>query len=154
MTPDAEPSHQHLPPRRGWLFWTSAAAGWALIAWGVRGALHHRIDTRPAQLARFFVGGALIHDMLFAPLVLLAGVVVSRLAPRRWRAYVQAALLVSGLLVLFTLPEVRDYARVLHNPTSLPHNYTVNLLVVVAVVWLVTTGLAIGAAWRQRRQAR
>ena len=116
--------------------------------------MHHRIDTRPGQLARFFVGGALIHDVLFAPLVLLAGVAVSRLAPRRWRAYVQAALLVSGVLVLFTLPEVRDYARVLHNPTSLPHNYTVNLLVVVAVVWLVTTGLAIGAAWRQRRQAR
>ena len=43
-------------PRRGPLFWASAAAGWALILWGVRGALHHRIDTRPAQLARFLLG--------------------------------------------------------------------------------------------------
>lgn len=151
---DGHPNDGHLPPRRGWLFWTSAAAGWALIAWGVRGALHHRIDTRPGQLARFFVGGALIHDLLFAPLVLLAGVAVGHLAPRRWRAYVQAALLVSGLLVLFTLPEVRDYARILHNPTSLPHNYTANLLWVVGVVWLVTAGVAAGAAWRHRRQTR
>ena len=31
--------------------------------------------------------------------------------------------------------KVRDYARILHNPSSLPHDYTANLLVVVAAVW-------------------
>jgi len=44
-------------PRRGWLFWGSAAAGWAVILWGVRGALHHHVDTRPGQLVRFLLGG-------------------------------------------------------------------------------------------------
>lgn len=141
----------HVPAPRGRLFWISAAVGWVVIGWGLRGALHHRIDTRPAELARFFVGGAVIHDLIFAPAVLVAGVAVARLAPRRGRSYIQAALIISGLLVLFTYPEVRDYARVLHNPTSLPHNYTQNLLVVIAAVWVVTALVAAGAALRRRR---
>ena len=124
--------------RRGPLFWASAAAGWAVILWGVRGALHHHIDTRPTELARFFVGAAVIHDLIFAPVVLGAGVLISRLVPGRWRAPVQAALLISGCAALFAWPEVRDYARVNHNPTSLPHNYTANLLVVAAAVWIAT----------------
>jgi len=131
--------------RRGLLFWASAAAGWGLILWGVRGALHHHIDTRPAELTRFFIGGAVIHDVIFAPVVLGVGVLIARLVPGRWRAPVQAALLISGCAALFAWPEVRDYARVNHNPTSLPHNYTANLLVVVLAVWLATALVAVVA---------
>ena len=119
--------------RRGLGFWSTAAIGWALIGWGVRGALHHHVDTRPAELARLFVGGLLAHDLVFAPLVLAAGVAVSRLTPRRWRAGVQAALILVGLVALFAYPEIRDYARVLNNPTSLPHNYTRNAVIVAAI---------------------
>lgn len=39
----------------------------------------------------------------------------------------QAALVISGCVVLFSYPLVRDYARVLHNPSSLPHDYTTNV---------------------------
>ena len=130
-------------PRRGPLFWGSAVAGWALIGWGVRGALHHRIDTRPGQLARFLLGGALAHDLIFAPVVLLAGVAVASAVPGRWRAAVQAALFISGTLVLFSYPEVRGYAHILRNPTSLPHDYAANLAVVVAVVVAGTAAVAV-----------
>ena len=128
---------------RGPLFWVSAVAGWALIAWGVRGALHHHIDTRPAELARFFFGGVVLHDLVLVPLVLIAGVALGRTVRGRWKAPVQAALIISGCAALFAWPEVRDYARVLHNPSSLPHNYTVGLLVVVAVVWAGTAVVAL-----------
>lgn len=121
--------------RRGPLFWVSAAAGWALIGWGVRGALHHHVDTRPTQLTRFVIDGVVLHDFVFAPLVLLAAVAVARTVRGRWRAPIQGALFVSGCAALFAWPEVRDYARVIHNPSSLPHDYTANLLVVVAAVW-------------------
>jgi hypothetical protein len=129
--------------KRGRLFWISAVVGWAFIGWGLRGVFHYHIDTRPGELARFFIGGALIHDLILAPVVLLVGYVVVRVAPAGWRAYVQAALIISGLLILFTYPEVRDYARVLHNPTSLPHNYTANLAIVIGVVWGVTGLVAV-----------
>jgi len=122
--------------RRGVGFWVSAVAGWALIGWGVRGALHHHIDTRPTQLTRFVIDGVVLHDLVFAPLVLLGAFVVARTVHGRWRAPVQGALFVSGCAALFAWPEVRNYARILHNPSSLPHNYTANLLVVVAAVWI------------------
>jgi len=140
-----------VPHRRGPLFWLSALAGWALIGWGIRGLLHFHVDTRPSELARFFLGGAVIHDLVFAPVVLGAGVVVARLTPARWRAYVQGALLVIGTAALFAYPELRDYARVLHNPTSLPHNYTANLAVVAGAVCLLL--VAVGVL-RSRRRPR
>ena len=136
-------------PRRGPLFWGSAAAGWALIGWGLRGALHHRIDTRPGQLARFLLGGALAHDLLLAPLVLLAGVALSRAVRGRWRAPVQAALFISGTLALFTYPELRGYGHGLRNPTSLPHDYAANLAVVVGAVVVVSAAAALVNASRR-----
>jgi hypothetical protein len=136
---------------RGPLFWVSAVVGWALIAWGVRGALLHDIDTRPAELARFLLGGALIHDLVVAPLVLFIGLGVARLVPSAWRGAVQAAAIISACAVLFAYPLVRGYGRAANNPTSLPHNYGRNLFLVVAAVWLVTVAVAAVRRWPSRR---
>jgi hypothetical protein len=121
--------------RAGPLFWISAAAGWAVIAWGLRGIFQHSLDTRPGNLARFVVGGVLLHDLLVAPVVILAGVLLARVVRGRARGLVQAALAVSGMVALFSYPLVRGYGLAANNPTSLPHNYTANLLVVLGVVW-------------------
>lgn len=126
--------------------------GWGLIGWGLRGIFIHHVDTRPSSLARFFLGGALIHDLIFAPLVLVGGYLISRAVPASWRVYVQVAFIISGVLALIAYPEVRDYARILHNPTSLPHNYTANLAVVVGVVWLGTAIFAVVQRVRQLRR--
>lgn len=137
--------------RRGPLFWAAAAVGWAVILGvGLRGILGHRIDTRPAQLARFVVGGALIHDLLVAPIAILAGVALARLVPGRARAPVQAALLVTAAVTLFAYPLVRGFGHATHNPTSEPHNYAANLAVVLGVVW-VSTAVAIVLRSRQTR---
>lgn len=119
---------------RGAAFWITAAAGGGLIAWGLRGVLQHDIDTRPGQLLRFFATGLAAHDLLFAPVVLAAGLVVARTVPARWRAAVQGALLIGGTIGLYAYPLVRGYGRALHNPTSLPHNYAAGLAVVLAFV--------------------
>lgn len=135
--------------RAGPLFWTSAAAGWAVIAWGLRGIVRHSVDTRPASLARFVVGGALLHDVVVAPLLVLAGVAVARAVPGRARAVVQGALVISGILALFSWPLVRAYGLATRNPTSLPHDYTANLLVVLASVWAVAAVLLLARARRR-----
>jgi hypothetical protein len=135
-------------PRRGPLFWASAAAGWGIILWGLRGALHHRIDTRPGQLVRFLLGGALAHDLVLAPVVLLIGILLARSVAGRWRAPIQAASFISGTLVLFTYPMLRGYGRTLRNPTSLPHNYATNLTVVLVAV---VCGTALAALVASRR---
>lgn len=129
-------------------FWISAAVGWGAIGWGVAGIFSNSLDTRPANLARFVVGGALLHDLLVAPVAILAGVVVARAVPGRARGPVQAALVVSAIVALFAYPLVRGYGLAANNPTSLPHNYGANLLAVLAAVWTVT---ALIIALRRRR---
>ena len=132
-------------------FWVSAAIGWVIIAVGVRGIFEKTIDTRPAQLARFVIGGALLHDLVVAPLAIVAGVVVVRAVKgRAARPPVQAALIVTAIVVLFAYPLVRAYGLAANNPTSLPHNYAANLVVVLAVVW-AAAGVAIAVRRRRSR---
>ena len=126
------------PRPAGPRFWITAAVGWAVIVWGLIGILSNSLDTRPANLARFVVGGALLHDLLVAPLAVLAGVLVARAVRGRARGPVQAALVVSAIVALFSWPLVRAYGLAANNPTSLPHNYGRNLLVVLGAVWAVT----------------
>lgn len=135
--PDVEGGHPSGP-----LFWISAAAGWVVIGVGVRGIFMKSIDTRPSNLAKFVVGGALLHDLLIAPVVIVLGVALARAVPGRARATVQGALAVTAILALFSYPLVRAYGLATNNPTSEPHNYTLNLLIVLGVVWAVAAGLA------------
>lgn len=137
--------------RAGPLFWLSAAVGWAVILGvGLRGIFAHRIDTRPANLAHFVVAGALLHDLVVAPVVIVLGVLLVRAVPGRDRAVVQAALAISAIVALFSYPLVRAYGLATHNPTSEPHNYARNLLIVLAAVWLVAAAAAVG----RRRAAK
>lgn len=140
------------PRPAGPRFWMTAAVGWAVIGWGVFGILSNSLDTRPANLAKFVVGGALLHDLLVAPVAILAGVLVVRAVPRRFRGPVQAALVVSAIVVLFSWPLVRAYGLAANNPTSLPYNYGRNLLVLLGLVWAVAAG-AIVLRW-QSQQSR
>jgi hypothetical protein len=137
--------------RYGTRFWVTAALGWLVIAVGVRGAILHHVDTRPRDLATFVVGGALLHDLVFAPLVVGAGVLLGRLVPGRWRAPAQTALIVGGVLVLFAYPLVRGFGRAARNPTSLPRDYGTDLVVVVALVWLTVAVGALTLRWRASR---
>ena len=127
--------------RAGPRFWVSQAVGWAVIGFGVFGILSNSLDTRPANLARFVVGGALLHDLVVAPVVLLLGVVLARAVPSRARATVQAALVVTGVVALFSYPLVRAYGLAANNPTSLPHNYALNVTVVLGLVWAVAAAV-------------
>ncbi|MBV8159897.1 MAG: hypothetical protein JO265_03135 [Acidimicrobiia bacterium] len=151
---DAEQPPLPAPERRlgGRLFWLSAALGWAVIAYGLRGVVLHRVDTRPANLGAFVVGGALAHDLLFAPVVLVAGVTLAAVVRGRARPWVQAALVISGCVALFSYPLVRDYARVLHNPSSLPRDYVANLGITVAIVWVLALLAAATTVLRARRR--
>ena len=135
--------------RAGLTFWVAAAVGWAVIAVGLRGALAKHIDTRPAELARFAVGGALLHDLLVAPLFLLLGVAVAKLAKGRARPVVQSALAISALVLLFSYPLVRGFAHANHNPTSLPKNYGLDVSVILAAIWLVAVVVIVVNARRR-----
>lgn len=133
------------PPRPrtgGPAFWVSAAAGWALMAFGVRGLLDEHLATNPAGFGRLLVGTALVHDLLVAPLVFGVGLLVGRLVPASVRSVVQGGLICSGLVTLYAFPFVRGYGRATTNPSALPGNYARGLVVVLLSIWVVTGALA------------
>lgn len=123
-----------------------AAGAWGLVSEADR--------TRPADAARFVLGLAVAHDVLIAPLAVLAGWVVARLVPAPARAPVQAALVASAFVVAFAFPFVRGYRRVATNPSILPRDYGRGTVAVVIAVWTVAAVVLLAGLRRRRRAGR
>lgn len=125
--------------RRGLLI--GLATGLPVIAYGLRGVLVDADDTHPAELARWVVGAALVHDVVLAPAVLAVGWALSKVVPpSAWRP-VRWGLMTTGLLALVAWPLVRGYGEDPTIPSLLPRDYASGLATGVAAVWLAA------AAW-------
>lgn len=111
--------------------------GVPVIAYAVRGALVDAHLTHPAELARWIVGLAAVHDLVVVPVVLAAGAVLRRRVPRRAWPPVRTALLTSTVLVAVGWPFVRGYGRNPTIPSLLPRDYAAGLLAALAVVWIL-----------------
>lgn len=116
----------------GRAFWAGVAIGGSIMAFGLVGLFLDAERTHPAQWVRWFVGAALVHDLLLAPVVFGTGHMV-----RGWGSTVRYGIVASGVLVLIAYPSVRGFGRNPANPSILPSNYAVNLLVLLGLVWLV-----------------
>lgn len=128
------------------------AVGVPVMAYGARGALVDAADTHPAELARWIVGGAVVHDAVLVPLVALAAWGLRRLVPDRWWGPVRAGLVVSGTLCLAAYPFVAGFGRDPRNPSLLPRDYGLGLAGALAVVWLGVAAWLV-AVTRRRSQA-
>lgn len=138
--------------RRGGAFWGGMVVGWAVMGFGLAGLLDDAADTHPGDLVRWFVGGAVAHDALLAPLVCAGGWLLARSVPRAMRAPVAGGLVVSGAVVLYAWPFVRGYGLRSDNPSALPLNYATGVAVVLATVWLACGVLAV-RGWRRARSS-
>ena len=132
MTANAARAH-----RPGLSFWIGLAVGGAVMAYGVRGVLTELGPGNPVKLATWVVGLDLIHDLLLAPVVVAAGLLLAAVLPDRARGPVRAATAMSGVVVLFSVPLLTGWGRRAGNPSTLPLNYAHSVLVVLAVVWAV-----------------
>jgi hypothetical protein len=83
----------------------------------------------------WFGGGLVVHDLVLAPLAALLGGLVLRVAPPSARAPIQAALVISGCIVLATLPLLLGAGRDPTVPSQQPLPYGRNVLAVLALVW-------------------
>ena len=133
----------------GRVFWTGVIAGWAVIAFGIWGAIFEsrNVDHR---LAVWLVGGLLVHDLVIAPIVFATGMILRRAVPARSRATISAALIVSAIFVVTSIPMLGRFGEREDNPTALPGNYTAGLMVMLAIVWSFTA-LVMLRAWRRSR---
>lgn len=127
MSEPARPDEQ-----RGWLFWSSAAVGWAIVAFGVWTLVRRAGATKPLNFTVLFIGIAVAHDLLFDPAASLVGRLGSNLSARI-RTVVYVAAVVSSSLVLVALPPLIGEAG--DNASLLPRDYSAGLLVSLVVVW-------------------
>jgi hypothetical protein len=155
MPEGRDPTGDPTGERRRVSRWRYAAttAGVVAIGFGAWQLLSGGISTRPSSSLLWLAGSLLVHDGVFAPLVVLAGWALTRLLPGAARRLTAAALLVAGSLAIVAVPPllapgVRD------NPTTTPRDYGRGLLaalVVTAVVTLAVAGVITARARLRRR---
>lgn len=135
--------------RHGRSFWALAVIGWAVMVFGIVGAIANENRTAPTEMAAWILGMALMHDLVLAPVVFAAGMAIRRSIPPRVRAALQGALIATGVLVIYSFPLLRGYGRRPSNPTVQPNNYAIGFAIVVAVAWVVSATVL---WWASRRR--
>jgi hypothetical protein len=130
-----------------------ALPGLAALAYGallaVRFVAHSGKDGRSAL--EFFVGGAIGHDLLVAPIVGLVALVISRWAPVAWRTPVRIGAAITAVLGLIALPTLWRANAGPANPGLDDRDYAGGLLAAYAVVWLL---VVLGGLLRARHIRR
>lgn len=129
-----------------------AIPGLAALVWGVvlalRFAFHSWRDGRSA--IAYFLGGAIGHDLIVAPIVAVVGWLISTRVPTAWRTPVRVGASISAVLGLIAVPALWRAHAGLPNPGLDDRNYTVGLVVALAVVWAA----AVAAGVLRRRHIR
>lgn len=135
----------------GWWFWVGLVVGWATMAFGLRGVLDDHDATNPAGLARWVLGGAVAHDAVVAPLVLLVGTWLGRWLPASVRGPVRGALVLTAIVVVYSYPLLRGFGRRELNASTLPGDYPTSVAMVVGLIWSASAALVALRALRRRR---
>lgn len=136
--PTTDPDARPHPIGNRRLFWICVVVGWVLIVVGIRGVIVDARFTRPPQWSAWFVGAAAFHDLIVAPLVFVVATILLRRLRRPYRAPVHAALVMTALMTVGTLPVVLRLGEPTGNPTVLPNDATPPLLMVLGAIWVST----------------
>ncbi|KQS68312.1 hypothetical protein [Modestobacter sp. Leaf380] len=132
-----------------WWRWLFLAPGLAAVAFGAYGLLTAGGAIPLGSWLTWFVGGALVHDLVIAPVWIGLGWVAARVLPRPARGPVVVGAAVSGSLTLVALPFVLGIGGDPGDGSFLPRDYGQTLLVVVGVVLAVTAVWAVLAVRAQ-----
>ena len=87
-------------------------------------------------------------------MVALAGVLVTGVVTGRPRPYVQAGLILTGVVTLVALPFALGKGRTADLPSALPLNYGRGLTITVGVIWLAVGLVAIVRERPRHRRRR
>jgi hypothetical protein len=124
------------------------AAGILIMGYAVTGALLDP-DLAPAGVLAFLAGALVVHDLIWMPVVLAVGAVLTRLVPPRRRPVVIAATISAAAVTIVALPLVLGFGHPADNPSALPSPYGRNLALVLLGVVAVAA-----LSWRGRAAGR
>jgi len=139
MTPDRATDHEadHTARSYGPTFWVGLVLGWTAIAYALWGMYSQKADANPPGLLKWVFGLAVLHDAVVAPVVTITGLLLAWILPRWARGPVIAAIGVSVLVAIFSIPLVRTFGKRELNSSTLPLDYGRNLVMVLVAIWLV-----------------
>lgn len=130
----------------GLLFWGLTVIGLAVMGFGLYGIWTNQgtgsLNVRIRPMVTWVIGAIVLHDLVFAPIVLAVGRGLRWVRPRALRAPLQVGLATSALVTLLAFPLVRGYGARAGAPSRLPLNYTVGYLALLGVVWIACAGWA------------
>jgi hypothetical protein len=127
-------------------------AGLALVATGVQGFFRdHYLQGRHLDVLKWSAGTIVVHDGLWTPCVLLAGLLLTRFVPAFARGPVRLGLITAAALSAVGLPAVIRRDEHNGNPTLLPLPYLRNyLLLLLGTAVLVLVLIAAKAVTRRK----
>ncbi|GAA2780663.1 hypothetical protein GCM10010441_01800 [Kitasatospora paracochleata] len=132
-----------------WLRGATLGAGLALTGYGLYGLLTDPYITAPSQVLVWAVGGLVLHDGLWVPLLCLVGARLVRGPVLRGWLVVAAAVSAVGLPAVLRAGD--DHG----NPSVLPLPYLRNWLLVLAataaLALLIAVLIALARRWRGSR---
>lgn len=150
--PYASDPHRPATSARGpWWRWLFVLPGLAALGYGIVGLLGAGDDVPLRSWLTWFVGSALLHDLVIAPVWIGLGWLAARLLPAPARPAAVAGAVVTGVLTLVAVPFVLGYGASPTEPSFLPREYGRNLLLIDAAVLLAAAVWGVVATRRARR---
>ena len=148
------------PPMTAVRRWQIGLVVFGLALLGV-GAITLLNDVNPKRyigIATWFIGALILHDGIAAMVVFGVSVVlrkVGRRIPFAVLAIVQGALVIGAIFTALVMPEIIKRAIGTANPTILPLNYGMNLLLFYAALAAVTAvTIAVYLVFARRQKLR
>lgn len=102
----------------------------------------------------WLAGAVVLHDAVFAPLVLAGTRLLRRIGRRTsWAAVavVQVALVIGGAITAIAVPGIRSQQLGAQNPSVLVFPYALHLAVAWAALAVLTAGIVLAISFRHRR---
>jgi hypothetical protein len=144
----ARPATSARRPRWRWLF---VLPGLAAGAYGLVGLLTAGPRVPLRSVLTWFVGSALLNDVVLAPVWIGLGWLAIRFLPQAARPALTVGFAVTGLLTLVALPFVLGYGADPGNASFLPRDYGRNLVLLDGGVLVLASLWAIAATLRAGR---
>ena len=143
----SDPARPATSARGPWWRWLFVLPGLGAVLFGVYGLLTAGSRVPLDSWLTWFVGSALLHDLVIAPIWIGLGWLAARVLPAPARPAIVVGAAVAGLLALIALPFVLGVGEDPANPSFLPRDYGRNLLLVdvgvlvIAAVWATVATL-------------
>jgi len=135
-------------PGRG--FWIGLFLGTPLMVYGAVELVQQAGRPRALDVARWFGGGILLHDLVLVPIVLAVVWAIGRVTPPAVHTPLRAAVLGSALVIAIGWPGLRGYGNRTDNATIHPLDYGSAVLTLLALLWCAALAWSVLRLVRQR----